>query len=90
MTVEIMQCGIKRTHKIPTIHLNKKDNKNRTSRSFSILFSDLGSSETAFQHIFGFLVLFREIFENIDQMHENLFFSCSFSEIGNGHVEQKN
>ena len=43
---EIMQCGLKRKHKISTIRLNKKDNKKRTSRRFSILTSDLRSSET--------------------------------------------
>ena len=56
----------------------QKDNKKRTSRSFSILSSDLGSSERARR---AFLVLYREIVESIDQKHENAFFSCSLSEM---------
>ena len=61
-----MQYDPKRTTHFSAIWLNKNDNKKRTSRSFSVLFSVMGSSLTYFP---VFVVPYLEIVENIDQMH---------------------
>ena len=59
--------------------LNQNDNKIQTSRSFSILFSVMGSLESLeslefFLTYFPiFLVLYQEIVQNIDQMYKILF-----------------
>ena len=49
-----MQYGPKTMSHFSTIGLKKNNNKKRTSRSFSILFSVLESSEIALSHIFRF------------------------------------
>ena len=41
----MLQCDPKKTSNFSTICLNKSGNKKRTSRSFSILFSVMGSLE---------------------------------------------
>ena len=44
---EILQCGPNRMRNFSTISLNISSNKKRTSRSFSILFSFIGSLKKA-------------------------------------------
>ena len=70
-----MLYGPKRTSHFSTIWLNKNDNKIRTSRSFSILFSVMGSLEIHSSLIYspGSVVLCLEIAENIGQMLKSTF-----------------
>ena len=69
-----MQYGPKRTSHFSTICLNKNDNKKRTSGSFSILFSVMGSlKDSSLTYFPVFVVLYLEIVGNIDQMHKNTF-----------------
>ena len=64
-----------------TIFINKSGNKKPVG-VFQSVFS-IGSLEIALYHIFFpvFVVLHLEIIENIDQLHENTFFSSSFIEM---------
>ena len=57
------------------ICLNKSNNKNRTRRGFSILFSVIESLEIALQK---WKELCLKVSENIDQLHESTLFSYSF------------
>ena len=74
----------RKEHSFLTICLNKSGNKKRTSRSFLVLFSVIGSfnTESSLTYLIPvFVVLCLNINENIDQMHKSIFFSFPFIEI---------
>ena len=77
-----MQCGLKRTQTISTIGLNKKKNdKNEPVGVFNSAFRFGKLRDSSLADFLVFAALYRKIVENIDQMHENPFFYCSFSEM---------